>query len=206
MRGDVKRYDPDVCRCLFAAISSDTGSFKYSNTTPKTFRIAAELSEIINNAGDGGLMTWDVSRLIHDTVTEKELRIAAAVPGKIKLYEGGALAVCLITADDMKRLAAEERDMGAAIDIVRSLKGVLVAVTLRQRKDGSDSYKISARANVDIDVAEVCGIFGGGGHIRAAGASLNAPSPGKALKLTVDAFAPSVANYLAGGGKNHEQK
>ena len=201
MRGDVKNYDPDVCRCLFAAISSDTGSFKYSNATPKTFRIAAELSEVINGAGDGGLATWDISRLIHDTVTEKELRIAAAIPGKIKLYEGGALAVCLITADDMRRLAVEERDMGGVIDIVRSLKGVLVAVTLRQRKDGSDLYKISARANADIDVAEVCAIFGGGGHIRAAGASLNAASPGKALKLAVDAFAPSVADYLSAGVK-----
>ena len=201
MRGDVAKYDPDVCRCLFAAISSDTGSFKYSNTTPKTFMAASELSQIINGAGDGGYMTWDISRLIHDTVTEKDLKISAAIPGKIKLYEDGALAVCLITADDMKRLGAEERDMGGAIDIVRSLKGVLVAVTVRQRKDGSDSYKISARANEDIDVSAVCGTFGGGGHIRAAGATLPAPSPAKALKLTVDAFRPSVAEYVARGGK-----
>ena len=208
LRGLVEQGGVEVARRLYAAISSDTGSFKYSNTTPKTFRVAAALSEKINSAEDGGLATWDISRLLHDTVTEKDLRIAAAIPGKIKLFADGALAVCLITADDMKLLGAEERDMGGAVDIVRSLKGVSVAVAVRQRIDGSGFYKISARANDDVDVAAVCASFGGGGHRRAAGASFESASPEAALKTAAEAFIPAVSasKSHSGGKQTHEQK
>ena len=195
LRGLVASGFADIARCLFAAISSDTGSFKYSNTTPKTFRIAAELTRVINGAGDGGLATWDISRLIHDTVTEKDLRIRSFVAGRIELFGEGALAACLITADDMKELGVEERDMGAAIDVVRSLAGVDVALTVRQCTDDPMKYKISARANADVDVSAVCASFGGGGHRRAAGATIRANSPDEAFSEAIRAFTKDAGEY-----------
>ena len=192
--------DAEVARYLFAAISSDTGSFKFSNTTPYTFMAAAVLSSEIAKADDGGPDTADISRLLHDTVTEKELRISVDVSKKITLYEDGALAVCRITADDIRRLGADDSDFGGAIDVVRSLRGVIVAVTLRQKKDGSDVWKISARSTADVDVAKVLSAFGGGGHLRAAGATLNCPGD-EAYEKVVSAFRRAVAKYKARHGE-----
>jgi len=191
----------DVSRYLFAAISADTGSFKYSNTTPRTFLYASELSEEIGSAGDGGMCICDISRLLHDTVTEKDMKISAMVSKKIKLYENGALAVCGISPDDMTSIEAEEKDLGGAIDIVRTLKGVIAAVTLRQKIDGSNIYKISARANADLDVSAVCAMFGGGGHTRAAGATFCADSPEGAMEAVVSAFSEAVRKYNASHGE-----
>ncbi len=202
-RGALRSDLPDAARCLFAAISADTGSFKYSNTAPKTFRTAARLTEIVNGAGDGGLATWDISRLIHDTLTEKDLRINAFVADRIKLFEGGTLAACLITADDMASLGAEERDFGGAIDVVRSLAGVGVALTVRQSAKDPEEYKISSRANADVDVASVCAALGGGGHRRAAGATVKARSPEEAFSAAIAAFSAVAAEcgMRRGSGK-----
>ncbi len=188
----------DICRRIFAAITSDTGSFKYSNTTPMTFRIAASLSETINGCGDGGLYTWDISRLIHDTFSEKDLKVNAFAANGIKLYAGGALAVCISTAEDMKALGVEEKDMGGVIDVVRSLEGVDVAVALRQSAEDPKKYKLSSRANSPVDVAALCEKFGGGGHVRAAGATVFADSPEEALSKTVPVFETAVEKFRGG--------
>ncbi len=206
LRGLVAQGGADVARSLYAAISSDTGSFKYSNTTPKTFRIAAALSERINGADDGGLATWDISRLLHDTVTEKDLRINAFVADRIKLFKDGSLSACLITADDMKALGAEDRDMGGAIDVARSLAGVEAAVTVRQSASDPNEFKISARANADVDVAAVCASLGGGGHRRAAGATIHAASPEEAFSEAVRAFMGDAGEYGKGRCLGDEQK
>ena len=206
LRGLIERDNAGIAGCLFAAISADTGSFKYSNATSKTFRIAASLTEEVNGAGDGGLSTWDISRLLHDTVTEKDLRINAFVADRIKLFKGGSLAACLITADDMKGLGAEERDMGGAIDVVRSLAGVDVALTVRQSMSDPREYKISSRANADVDVAAVCASLGGGGHRRAAGATIRANSPEEAFSETIYAFTKDAEEYGKGRCIGDEQK
>ena len=192
--------DASICRSIFAAISSDTGSFKYSNTTPKTFRTAAELTEVINGADDGGLPTCDISRLLHDTVTEAEMKINAAVAERIKLYEDGALGVFAIDAETMASLGVSDVDLGGAIDIVRTLRGVLVAVTVRQRELGGTSFKLSSRASADSDVSAVCRRFGGGGHVRAAGASLHASDLDEALETVIPAFIESIREYRLSAG------
>ena len=192
---------PDAARYIFAAISSDTGSFKYSNATPHTFRVAADLVEEISSSDDGGYDASDLSRLLHDTMTEKDQKIANMVADRIKLYEDGALAMCLITSDLMSSLDADDKDFGGAIDVVRSRKGVIVAVTVRQSASGAGTFKISARAASDIDVSEVCGKFGGGGHKRAAGATIFAKTPEEAYSAALEAFSAAVREFK-GGAEN----
>lgn len=189
---------PDAARFIFAAISSDTGSFKYSNATPHTFRVAAKLVEEISASDDGGYDASDISRLLHDTMTEKDQRIANVVADRIKLYENGALAMCLITSDVISSLDADDKDFGGAIDVVRSRKGVVVAVTVRQCVNGEGAFKISARSASDIDVSAVCAKFGGGGHRRAAGATVYAKSPEEAYNAALDAFSAAVREYEGG--------
>ena len=89
---------------------------------------------------------------------------------------------------------------GGAIDVVRSRKGVIVAVTVRQNVAGDGSFKISARAASDIDVSEVCEKFGGGGHKRAAGATIYAKTPEEAYNTVLEAFSAAVRKYKGGSG------
>ena len=188
--------DAAVARCLFAAISSDTGSFKYSNTTPETFAAAAELSSEIAN--DGAPDTADISRLLHDTLTEKEMAVNAEAMKKMRLYNGGKFAFCFISKEDAERLGAADGDFGGAIDVIRSLKGVEVAVTVRQSKKEPGQFKISSRSACDIDVAKVCASFGGGGHLRAAGATVTGRDAAEVCRRVTGAFSAAVAEYHKG--------
>lgn len=196
---------PVVARLIFAAISSDTGSFKYSNATPETFSIASKLCAEVNGAEDGGMKTDEISRLLHDTVTAKELRAQSILGSQLEFFENGALAVCAVTRKMMELNGIFDEDTSAAVDIPRKIKGVLVAVALKQKRDEPGKFRVSARSNADIDVAEICSAyFGGGGHVRAAGGEVAAKNAKEAVKAVADAFGEAVREYLTekkGGGE-----
>ncbi len=185
--------DAGVCRCLFAALSSDTGSFKFSNTTAETFRIASCLAKEIKTGG--GMQTEELSRLLHDTTTCREVEINSKLSESIKTYLDGSLAVCCVTTEMMEKGGYRENELSGAVDIPKKIKGVLVAVAIKQKRTEPGVFRISARANAEIDVAAVCEKFGGGGHVRAAGATLNAPSPEAAVREVVKAFGEAVEGY-----------
>ena len=189
--------DAAVARYLFSAISSDTGSFKFSNTTPYTFMEAAVLSSEI--AEDGSPDISDISRLLHDTVTEKEMAVNAEAAKKMRLFCGERFAFCYLSKEDAERLGASDGDFGGAIDVIRSLKGVEVAVTVRQNVKAPEQFKISARSSCGIDVSSVCASFGGGGHVRAAGATVTGKDPEKICRRVTEAFSDALDEYH---GKN----
>lgn len=201
--------DGAVCRdgrissYLYAAISSDTGSFKYSNTTPETLRIAAELTEDINNSN--GMKTDEIARLLHDTMNENDIKLFSLVTGALKKYENGTVVGALLTSQKIRLAGLDESDLGGAVDITRKTEGALVAFVLKQNSQDPTSFKLSVRSNADIDVAQVCSVFGGGGHIRAAGATVKASSPGKALESVVNLLSTSVSNFCNSEATN-EQK
>ncbi|MBQ7715530.1 MAG: bifunctional oligoribonuclease/PAP phosphatase NrnA [Clostridia bacterium] len=189
-----------TARYLFCAISADTGSFKYSNTSPETHLAAAELCEEIDTADDGGLTTSDLSRLLHDTLTEADIAVNELVTDRIRLYENGALAVCMLSAEDIKSKNLKDSDLSCAIDFARRYRGVIVAVIVRQKTDDPRVFKISARSSADIDVAEVCSLFGGGGHVRAAGATLIANTGKEAYAKVTAAFSEAVSAFAGPRG------
>lgn len=178
---------------LYAALSADSGSFKYSNTTPETFRIAASLMEEINQRGE--LSADEISRLLHDTVTKTDMRMSALVHSRLTFFEEGSLAVVPISAEDMKEANLEESDLGGAVDIPRKIEGVLACVVIKERCAQPGVYKLSSRANCDIDVAAVCEKFNGGGHTRAAGGTVHASSVEEAMEKVSEAFGAAVAKY-----------
>ncbi|MBE6562538.1 MAG: bifunctional oligoribonuclease/PAP phosphatase NrnA [Ruminococcaceae bacterium] len=191
-QGNIPR-DAGVCRCLFAALSSDTGSFKFSNTTSETFRIAAMLAEEIAEAG--GMQTEEISRILHDTVTSREVEINSVLSKNIQFSCEGSLAICCVTTDMMEKGGYRENELSGAVDIPKKIKGVLVAVALKQRRSDPLAFRISARSNAPIDVAAICEKFGGGGHVRAAGGTLRAPTPEAAVKTAMRAFGAAVEEY-----------
>ena len=187
-RGILNSPLPDAARFLYCAVVGDTGGFQFSNTTPAVHRAAAELLE---EMADPSPDLPDAAELCRRLLAEKSmtaLKAESLTIRNLRLYEQGRLAAVLFTRDMLREEGLTEEDIGGAVDIPRSLEGVAVALTLRQTGDDPKKFKLSSRANADLDCAFVCAGFGGGGHKRAAGATIEADTPEEALLLAVNAF------------------
>ena len=150
-----------VAANLYTAISSDSGSFKYSNVSAKTMQIAAKLLEYdIHHA--------DIARKLYDTETVPVMRFKGALMNNIEQYFGGKLCLVAITKAMLDRYCVEERDIGDAVNIARSAEGCSIAVSVRET---DEKIKISFRSNGEHSVSEIAAKFGGGGHKMAAGAA-----------------------------------
>ncbi len=157
--------DKRMAETLYTAISTDTGCFRYANTTAHTFRVAAACCE----AG-GDLQT--INQQIFDTNSFGRLRLQGWITENIRFRRGGQVAVCALSAQVERDLGLTEDDLENVSGFPRSIEGVKIAATLRQTGDGF--VKISVRALPGYDAAAVCAKFGGGGHKGAAGAILKA--------------------------------
>lgn len=182
----------DICRCLYMALSSDTGSFKYSNTTPATFEAAAYLLERVK-ADPDGIDCAEISRHLFDIRTPAELAAKRLAVEKLRFFADGRLAITTLSLHDCKAAGITGEDCSDVIDVPRSVAGVEVGVTVKERVKGE--YRISARSNCDFNVADVCARFGGGGHFRAAGASFFAGSAEDAENKVRDAFLDALEVY-----------
>ncbi len=185
-----------VCRSIYAAISADTGSFQYSNTTPETFRIGAALVETINHANDNGGDPASIAHRLHGCRTIQELQAQKLVIERLRLAYNDTLAYVCIPASLPEENGLSDFDFGGMVDIPRSVSGVLVGLSLKESKMDANTFKVSARSNCDIDVAAVLSQFGGGGHKRAAGAAVTASTCEEAIEKVVAAFADPINLYL----------
>lgn len=190
-RGDIVS-SPCAARCMYAAIVSDTGSFKFSNTSPETHLAAADLVGEINGADDGGLDTADVCRSLFGQRTMKELTAQMLAIQNLRFYENGRLGAVLFTQDMLAEAGLTEDEIGNIVDTPRGVEGVAVGISLRQLSSDPTQYKVSSRANENIDCAAVCARYGGGGHVRAAGCTITANSPEDALAQMAAAFAEAI--------------
>ena len=193
LRGKVG-VNAKVLRYIYAAIASDSGSLVLPNVTPHTLEVAAELVAGINAAKDGGLTASDIARLLFSTVSEKDLSANKIISKNLILSEGGRLAVTYATAEELEAAGLEESDLGNAVDFARTLEGVLVGISLKPA--GENRYKLSSRANAEIDCASVCASFGGGGHTRAAGCTIEASSMEEAVRIATEKFGKLVSDYV----------
>lgn len=153
--------DKRVAEALFIAIASDTGSFKYSNVSPKTMRIAADLLEKdIDNAY--------ISRMLFDTETEKAMHFKGELMSRVETYYDGRLSLIAVRSEEFENSGVAEKDMGDIVNIPRMVQGAEIAVSVRETKD---RIKLSFRSNGKYDVGTLAQNFGGGGHKMASGAS-----------------------------------
>lgn len=187
--------DPTICRLLYAAISSDTGSFQYSNTTPKTFQIAANLLDTIQSDPNGE-DTAAIAHRLHGCRTIQELQAQKLVIERLHLVCEGKLAYACVPAALPEENGLSDFDFGGMVDIPRSISGVLVGFAIKESKLDPGTFKISARSNCDIDVAAILSEFGGGGHKRAAGATIPAETCRAAADKMIAAFTPAIRSYL----------
>lgn len=155
--------DAAIALPLYLAVSTDTGCFVYSNTTPHTHRVAAALMETgIDYAG--------VNKRHFRTKSYVRLRLESRMVETMDLHDGGKTAIAAISLRDMADFGATEEDVEDIAAVVGQLAGVHTAVTIRELKPGE--CKLSVRTAADLDASKVCALLGGGGHAAAAGCSV----------------------------------
>jgi phosphoesterase RecJ-like protein len=154
---------PAVRDSLWAAIATDTGSFQYPSTSPGTLRIAARLLE-------EGLDLGRMSERLFQDLPFRRLEFLRELLGTVRRSPDGRIASWRLTREALKRHAIQPADCEGLIDHLRSIAGVVVAVSFEEETDAT--VRISARSkDAELaDVARICQAFGGGGHRLAAGA------------------------------------
>lgn len=156
--------DTAMADCLYTGMATDTGCFKYSNTTPLTHRMAAQLME-------AGAHAEQINRAMFDIKSRARLSLEQQALQSIQFYNDGRIAVMFITEEMMQSSGACEGDMEGLSPLPRQIEGVWVGATLRRKADGN--YKVSVRTGTHADAAGICTLLGGGGHARAAGCTLS---------------------------------
>jgi phosphoesterase RecJ-like protein len=145
---------------LFAAIQTDTGSFRYENTSARAFRIGAELVEL-------GASPWEISRIVLEGYSVSRLKLLQATLGTLELHQDGKIGLMTITSQMFRETGARRIDSERFVDYPRFVSGVEISVLIREVEN--NGYKFSLRSNNYADVADLAARFGGGGHARAAG-------------------------------------
>ena len=160
---------PEIAEALYVAVVTDTGRFQYRNTTPKAFRLAAELVE-------AGADVHRVFQGVYESVQFAKLKLLARALERAQVYEGGGLVVSYLLRDDFHEVGAPEPYSEGIIDFLRAVEGADMAALIREppRSDGP-KRRVSLRASTDqIDVSAMARKMGGGGHRQAAGFSSDA--------------------------------
>jgi len=156
--------DRDIALCLYTAIFTDTGSFRYSNTTPESMRISATLLE-------AGADPWLVTENVYESFAYRRLKLLGSVLSGMERSKDGRIAWVVVTDELYRLTGTTAEDTDNFVNFVRSTKGVEVAVLFRQT--GAAQYKISLRSKGRVDLSGLSQSFGGGGHKNAAGGMMN---------------------------------
>ncbi len=157
-----------VKELLYAAISSDTGCFRYNNTTPSSHRIAAKMLE-------ESVCGADINHRLFGIKSLKQMQVEHAGFERMNFYADGRIAVITFPHSLKEQYGATDENLETLIDVARSVKGVEVAAVIKQFGQ-ENKFRVSMRSSSDFDVSEVCARYGGGGHSRAAGCTLNCDS------------------------------
>lgn len=148
--------------CLMTGIITDTGGFQYSGVSKETFEIAANLLT-------SGVNISKIYKRVFATRTKGNFELRKIAIDRMELLEDGKVSFTYITKEDEEKVNAEAGDYEGIVEEGRNIEGVEVSIFLHEVEDG---FKVSTRANEYVNVSDVCLMFGGGGHARAAGATM----------------------------------
>ena len=157
--------DKEIGTCLLTGIITDTGGFKYSGVTSETFEFAAEL---LNK----GVNVSNIYKKVLQTLSKPSFELRRRAMNRLEFLEEGKIAFTYITLKDEEETMAGSNSHDGIVEMGRDIEGVEISIFLREKEDG---YKISLRSNEYVNVSDICLMFSGGGHIRAAGGSINLP-------------------------------
>lgn len=157
-------FSREIADNLYVAISTDTGSFQYPNTTARTFEIGAELVK-------AGVDIGKISQQIYESYPRRRIDLLCGLLNVLKITCGDKVASFVLTQAMSKKVGALPEDNEGLIDTIRAIEGIIVAAFIEELEDGK--VRISLRSkDPAVDVCKICAQFGGGGHKLAAGARI----------------------------------
>ena len=154
--------DAEMADALFTAISTDTGCFRFNNTTAETLEIAAACVR-------AGARRYELTQRYFEVQSLAKVRLHGYLAENMQVFAGGRFALCCLPRQVEEELGITEDDMDNISGFPRTIEGIEMAATIREIRSGC---KVSVRANPDYDASAVCAQFGGGGHKGAAGGNL----------------------------------
>ena len=153
----------EIAEAIYTAVSTDTGCFRYANTTAHTLRVAAACLE-------AGADTYRINKELFETSRLSRLKLNAYLAQHLEILGDGRIALCQIPLEVEQETGVQEDDMENVSNFAENVEGVKLAVTFRTEPGGAT--KISARSVPGYNSSAVCAELGGGGHVGAAGARL----------------------------------
>lgn len=159
----LSEFGSEIANLLFAGLSDDTGSFRFSNSTSLAFEVAADLLR-------NGASPAKISNSLYHSNSASRIKLQALALQDLRFFHSGRVALITLPQELLDRCGATADDTDGLIDIARSVQGVEVAVFIRENKD---KWKVSLRSkSAQISVDTIAANFGGGGHVAAAGCTL----------------------------------
>lgn len=172
-----EKLDADIARDLYTAICSDTGCFKFSSVTPKTMRIAAKLLEYDFDHAE-------IARLLFDSESLAAVKLKAEVAGTIQTCADGRISIVVTDEKIGEKYGIEKQDIPNLVDIPRGVEGTEIAICIKGTEDG---FRLNLRSNGKANVARIATAFGGGGHIKAAGATVHTDNAEEVKNAVIEA-------------------
>jgi len=159
----------EIAENLYVAISTDTGSFQYSNTTAQTFEIAAELVR-------AGVDVGKVSQATYENYPRRRAELLRDLLGTMRFHATNRVASFSLSLATATKLGVLPEDNEGLIDHLRAIRGVIVAIFFEELPDGKVRVSMRSKSK-QVNVCAICEKFGGGGHVLAAGARVRGSLP-----------------------------
>ena len=155
---------PELAMCIYTGLMTDTGGFRYSNTTSYVMNIASEL--LVHQVRPD----YIADRVL-ESITRAHLALLKRALPTLEFEAGDRMASLTVTHQDMVETGALSEDLDGIVHYAKNLEGIEVGILYKEKEDGS--VKVSLRSREYINVAEIALSLGGGGHIRAAGCTIH---------------------------------
>ncbi len=174
--------DKKTAVCLYTGIATDTGCFRFENTTRRAHIIAAELMGM-------DIPFARINRQLFEIKSRSRILAEQRAVEQLETYLDDKCAIISVSCEMMEETGLTQEDLEGIASIPMQIKGVEVGVTIKEKEPGK--FKISMRSAEKVNVSEICGKLGGGGHIRAAGCSLEGELSQVKLKV-LSVIAPAL--------------
>ena len=161
---------------LYMAVSTDTGCFKYSNTSAETFAAAAELLK-------AGADNKGVNLAFFNKISVAKMKLEGLIYSGMRFFRDGEVAVAVVTQDMIAQCGAGEDDMDDIASLAARADKAKISVTVREK--GKNTSRVSVRTADGINASKICEVFGGGGHAAAAGCMIDA-DPERAVRMLME--------------------
>lgn len=158
------KIDKKIADCIYTGLATDSGCFRFSNTTAKTLSAAARMIEF-------GADNARINKKLFETMSKARIEMERRVFGTLEYHFGGRAALIVITREMNEKTGISESETEGIPSIPARIEGVSVGITIKEK--GNNFYKISLRTNGGLNASQICSKLGGGGHVCAAGCEFN---------------------------------